>query len=485
LTLKQQAISGVKWTSLSSMIIVLVQLAQLAILAHYLAPQDFGLMAIVGVVIGFSALFMDMGISASIIQKQDITHLQLSSLYWLNIIAGIFIFIIIYNLAPIVSNFYNEVELIPIVRLLALTFIITAVGNQHAILLQKKLRFDAIAKINVLSVITGFTAAVVLAIKGYGVYALVYASLVSTLVGTSINVIIGLKEHRPSLIYSHNQIRAMISFGFFQMGERGLNYFNSQFDVILIGKLLGTEALGIYSIAKNISMRPAQIINPIITTVTFPVMAKVQDDTAKLKAIYLKTINYLSSVNFPIYILLALLAEPVVLVLFGEKWVESILVLQILSIYSAVRSTGNPIGSLLLSKGRADLGFYWNIGLFSFMPLVIYLGSYGGLDGVAYSLLGLMVFSSVPAWYFLVNSLCGASFVEYFWQILQPLVLAITGGLLAYWFSLQLMMDNIVLYMSLTFVVMGLAMLILNILFNREFVNTLVELLKKGERDDS
>lgn len=471
--------SGIKWTSISSIFIAFIQLAQLAILAHYLEPSDFGLIAIVSVIIGFSALFMDLGISSSIIHSQDITHEQLSSLYWLNIASGIFLFVIIYCLAPVLAVFYNENELIPIIQLLAVTFIISGVGNQYSVLLQKELQFNVMAKISIISMLLGFIVSVGLAIRGHGVYALVYSSLVNSTAGSVFNILIGIKSYRPSLIYRHQEIMPMITFGMFQMGEKSLNFINSQFDVILIGKLLGTEALGIYTVSKNLSTRPAQVINPIITKVTFPIMAKVQDDVVKLRAIYLKTINYLSSVNFPVYILLAILAKPIILILFGEKWQDSIIILQILSVYGAIRSTGNPVGSLLLAKGRADMGFYWNLGLFTFIPLTIYIGSQWKLGGVAYSLLGLMTFLTIPNWYFMVKPLCEAGFTEYFQEILKPLFIATAGGIISYGTSQVLNLESMSLFAITITITMGVVVLLSNIYLNRKFIDTVLELLGK------
>jgi len=481
MNLKKQAFSGIKWTSVSSILIAVIQLVQLTILTRYLDASDFGLMAIVSMIIGFSALFLDLGISASIIHKQDVSHVQLSSLYWLNIISGLLLFIIIYNVAPLIARFYNEASLTPIVQILAINFIISSLGSQYGLLLQKSLKFNVMAKISIISTTIGFVVAVSLAMKGLGVYALVFSSLSIAFVSALINIIVGIKKHRPSLVFKYREIASMIAFGMFQMGERSLNYFNSQFDVLLIGKLLGVEALGIYNVAKNLAMRPAQVINPIITKVTFPVMAKVQDDTVRLKNIYLKTINYLSSVNFPIYVLLVILAEPIVLILFGEKWSESIVILQILSIYGAIRSTGNPIGSLQLAKGRADLGFYWNLGLFIFMPLTIYIGSHWGLDGVAYSLLGLMSFLTIPNWYFMVNKLCGAGFSEYFRQIFKPLVITIIGGGVGLGVSLYTNIEHIFFNATVIPVVMGIVVLGLNYLLNRIFIDTIFEFIGKSK----
>jgi O-antigen/teichoic acid export membrane protein len=469
MSLKQKALNGVKWTSIGSLVVVSLQLAQLFILTRYLTPSDFGLMAIVSVVIGFSALFMDMGISSAIIHKQNISNRQLSSLYWLNIFAGIILFFVVYFSSSLISEYYNQIKLIPIIQLMATTFFISAIGNQYRILNQKKLRFNLLALVEITAALISFIVAVICAINGFGIYSLVYATLTNVTVSSIILMLKGLKDNKPTFTYYHDDIKDLIGFGLFQMGEKTVNYFNSQFDVILIGKLLGVEALGVYSIAKNLVMKPAQLINPIITKVTFPIMSKVQNDNKQLKNIYLKTINYLCSINFPIYFVIALVAEPLVIILFGSQWVEAILILQILSFYFMFRSICNPVGSLQLAKGRADMGFYWNLGLFSFIPLAIYIGSFNGLVGVAISLLSLQVFLNFPNWYFMVRRLCGADFFEYFSSIRAPLIiagLASVTGLVVKYFSF---FDESNYNYSISILSYFSVYLILIIKFNREF----------------
>ncbi len=229
-------------------------------------------------------------------------------------------------------------------------------------------------------------------------------------------------------------------------------------------------------------MRPYAIINPIITKVTFPIMAKVQNDIGRLKNIFLKTVNYLASINFPVYILIILLAEPIVLFLFGEKWTDSIVILQILSVYRMFSAVGNPIGSLQLARGRADLGFYWNLGIFFFVPPTLYIGSYWGLNGMAYALSGLMISLILPNWYFMVKPLSEAGFVEYFKQIFQPLSFAIIGGIFAYGVSLLCDIQYMYLNVALITVLMGIVVLILNVWFNRDFVDTFFELFRKHKK---
>jgi len=436
----------------------LIGIAQLSILTHLLSPRDYGLMAIVMVVIGFTRLFADVGVSNAIIHKQDSTHQQLSTLYWLNIFSGITLFFLIVGISPLIAWFYDEPTLVGLLIVLSTTFIVGAFGTQFRVLLQKDLQFKLLTKIEIFAAIGAFTIAVMTALYGAGVYSLVLGALASTFFSTIALLIVGLKKYRPSLVFQINLIRSYIKFGFFQMGENSITYFNSQFDVILIGKLLGVEALGVYSIAKNISMRPAQVINPIVTRVSFPIMAKVQSEIHQLKKIYLTAVNAISSVNFPIYVTIALLAEPLVLTLFGNQWEKSIPLLRILSIYGAVRSTGNPVGSLQLARGRADLGFYWNLGLFMVIPLAIFIGSNWGTEGVAYSLLILMLMLFVPNWWLMVRPLCQAGFIEYFKAISVPAIHSLIAGVVAFFVytTIDTSYNKLVISSTIGFVVYGL-----------------------------
>jgi len=472
--LKQKAISGLKWTSLSSIVITVLQVLQISILARYLSPADFGLMAIVMVVIGFSRIFSDMGISNAIIHHQNTSHEQLSSLYWLNIASGIILFIIISGLSPFIASFYDRPELSQILVLLASSFIILAIGNQYRILFQKDLQFNFMAKVEISAAFVAFIVAVVLAVQGFGVYALVYASLANAITSSGLYFFLGLQKHKPSFMYRHSEIKKYIGFGMFQMGDSTLNYFNSQFDVILIGKLLGVEALGIYSIVKQLVMRPAQIINPIINRVTFPIMSKMQNDTIALKNIYLKTINSLSSVNFPIYIAITILAEPIILIMFGDKFISGVTVLQILSIYAMVRSTANPIGSLVMAKGEVQLAFYWNLSLFIFIPITIYLGTFSGIEGVSYALLFLQIMLIIPGWYFMVKRLCKAKFIEYFRQIFIPLGITILAGMIG--MVVYGCIDNVILQVFLVLLSGGIIYIIFSIIFNKSFISMLKSL---------
>lgn len=414
MNLKSQAVSGVKWSGVSMGVVTALQFVTLAVLARLLSPSDFGLMGMIMVVIGFAQLFADMGISNAIIYRQDATREELSSLYWLNILAGVVVFFVVCGGCPLITAFYHEPRLSNLIYLSSLIFLITPFGQQFQILLQKELRFNQLAKIEIISSFVNSSTAITLAIGGMGVFSLIWGQLA----GTSFRVLLlswwGWGNWRPRLHFATQNLKGYISFGLYQMGEKTVNYFNSNLDYLLIGFLLGAKALGYYTLAYNLVLRPLQMINPVITRVAFPVFSKMQNETDRLKRGYLKVLQLLSTVNFPMMAGLAVVAPIAVPVIFGEQWVPSIILIQILTIVGLLRSTGNPVGSLLLSKGRADLGFKWNLALMITQIPGLYIGAkFGGTIGVAIAFAILMCVYSVFNYFILIRTLLGPCLHEY------------------------------------------------------------------------
>jgi len=344
-------------------LVTAAQFLQLAILARFLAPEDFGLMAILMVVIGFSQAFMDMGISNAIIQRQEISHSQLSSLYWLNIGAGILLSIVVLLLSPLIAVFFDEQRLIQPLIILSSVFIITSFGNQYRVIAQKALKFNLLAKIEVLSASASLAIAAWFAIQGWGVYALVYGMIARAATASALYLYIGLNEfHKPSLTYRHKELKGFFSFGMYQMAERSINYLSTNADKLLIGKLVSMNAVGFYNLAWQLIIFPVSKINPIVNKVAFPVYSKVQNDPVALNRYYSFNIKVLSIVTMPILAFLAHFSHEVVRVVFGEGWNETVELIPALAMIGILRALGNPGGAVILSQGRADVAFWWNLG---------------------------------------------------------------------------------------------------------------------------
>jgi O-antigen/teichoic acid export membrane protein len=475
MTLRKQTFSGVRWTTFSSLSRTSLQIVQISILARLLTPADFGLLALVTSIMAFLQIFADAGISNAIIHHQDISQNQLSSLYWLNVGVSICLALILALFSPWIAAWYAQPQMKVLLLVAGGTLVMGALAQQIRVVAQKNLRFAELAKIELSAACIGFIVAVASAYNGAGVYSIVAGSLTAATIGSGLAWYRLAGGWRPRFRLNFQEIRQFLAFGAYMIGNNLANTFNSQVDIILGGKILGAQAIGLYSIPKDLNLRVAGVINPIVTKVGLPVMARAQNDKALLTRVYLRTMRMTASVNFPIYIALALFAPEIVHVLLGAMWEEAIPLLRIFAIWGLVRSTGNPIGSLLMACGRADLSFKWNISLFLIMPPIIWLSSYYGVSGMALAMTGLVLIGYWPNWYFQVRPLCNANFGNYSVQIAIPLVLSMVAGLVGF-LSTYLFVGDI-LRLTLGMIVGAGIYIVLSLWFNRVLIESMRELI--------
>jgi len=237
LDLKQKALKGVKWTTLSTVVAGGLQLLQLLILARLLTPTEFGVIAIIMVIVGFSQIFMDMGISNGIIHKQDVTKKQLSTLYWLNVLSGVFLFLVLNVSSNAIVSFYDMQELDYYIVLLSFAFLIIPFGQQFMILFQKEMQFNIIAKTDILAHSIGFATTIILAYLGHGILSFVIGVLVFFVARTSLFIYNGFKEYKPELYFNPRESVFFLKFGLYQMGEKFINSFNTEIDILIVGKV--------------------------------------------------------------------------------------------------------------------------------------------------------------------------------------------------------------------------------------------------------
>ncbi len=413
MSLTKSTISGVKWTSLASASMAVIAVLKIAVLARFLDKSDFGLMAIVLFVLGFTNLFMDMGLSTAIIHKQNITKREYASLYWLNIFFGLLLFGLLLVLAPLIAHFYHHDILKKLIPIMGLSVIIVSTGKQFRTIKQKELDFKTIALIDIFSGLVSLVFAVLLAVNDFGVYALIFAALMQYGLQSIAFLIIGLRHYGIRFHFSWNETKPFLKIGVYQVGSQIVNYFNRDLDVMLIGKFFGTELLGGYSLAKQLVFRPAQIINPVLTNVAAPVLSKFQNNMDQLRNNYLKLVNLIFSINLMVYGLIILFAPLIVKVFYGSQYNHIVVLVQILSVYMLVRAIGNPIGSLITATGQTYREFYWNIFTLLIMPVVIFWASQYSLETVAVAITLSMLLLYVPNWYFLVRPLIGVSFIDF------------------------------------------------------------------------
>lgn len=455
-------------------------LLQMAVLARLLTPSDFGLMALVAAVIAFAQIFSDMGISNAIIHHQKISQESLSSLYWVNVVASVVLMLLLMLLSPFVAAWYHEPRMQIILMWVSTSFLIAALGQQLRVMAEKNLRFQQLAIIELAASLIGFVVSVSVALSGGGVYALVAGMLTSAILATVLYWWVLAEGWRPMWRLRISEIREFMGFGAYMVGFSLTNTVNLQADVLIGGRVLGANSLGAYSLPKDLSLRLAMIINPIVTRVGLPVMAKAQGDKAQLKGIYLKTLLMTASVNFPLYLMIAVFAPEIVAIMFGAQWQDSVPLLRILAIWGLVRSTGNPAGSLVFAMGRAKLAFWWSLGLMVFLAPVYWVGAQYGIKGLALAMLISMLAIPLPQWLIVIRPLCDARFNEYFRQLAIPFGISALAAISG--FAAALPFDASILRLAAGGLTGGATYLLLSRLLNKMWFAAIAELLLGRER---
>jgi lipopolysaccharide exporter len=432
-SLRKSTFSGVRWTSVSSLSRVLLQLLQVAILARLLTPADFGLVAVVLAIIAVVQIFSDAGVSNAIIHYQDVTPRELDSLYWLNAGSAAILALVLIALSPWLARWYAQPQLRPMLAIAASTLFVGALSQQLRVVAQKKLRFMELAMVELGGALVGCGVAITLAVLGARAYSLLLGSFGTAAATTGLAWMFLSDGWRPRAHMAWDDIQRFVGFGVYIIGNNLANTFNTQVDVLLGAQLLGASSIGLYSVPKDVSLRLASVINPIVTEVSFPVMASAQADRGLVKRLYLQMMRMTASITFPAYVAMGVFAPEVVQVALGREWAKAAPLLRILAAWALFRSIGNPVGTMLMALGRPGRSFAWNVALLAVMPPAIWMGSrLGGLQGMALALTILAILIYLPNWYFLVRPLCGAQLGEYTYQLAVPLFISLLAGMGGY-----------------------------------------------------
>ena len=409
-----KALKGVKWTSSATIILTLVQLTQILILARFVTPAEYGVLAALLVIVTFAQSFVDLGLNNAIIQKQGIQSSQLSSLYWLNLIAGTTLSIALVFASSFLASFFAQPKLYSLIILVAPTLLITAIGAQYRALYQKSLQFDLLALVDVISVSLGLAILLFFLFRGAGIKSYIYSLLVQTTLASLVLLVKGGRDHyRPSLSFSLRPIAGLIQFGLYEMGNRSVNTLSINIDKILIAKLIGAEALGYYNLAWQLIIFPSTKINPIVDRVAFPIYSRLQENKALLTTYYLRSLKVMSSLTIPLLIFLSQFSDQIVSTIAGDGWSTTADIVEVLAYVGILRAVANPGGSLMLSLGRADLCFLWNV-FWSFVLLVVLWGVLiiaPSTMAVPYTLL-LTTLTAGSIWHFLIFRESGANVLK-------------------------------------------------------------------------
>ena len=413
----------IAWTASATLIKVAVQLIVLALAARFLPAEQLGSYALVHLVLAFATLFSEMGLMQSVVHHQTDDKRKLGELGLLNLLICAGLTALVWLIADHIAAFFADPRLSELLQWVSFSFVIMGLSRVNLAVLQRDLAFTRVAIVDMTAAILSLPITLWLLSSLGNVTALILGLLAQQVMlslgywlATSGTVFFAIPT-------SLQRLRHHLRFGAFQTASAIVNAVNAQIDILLVGKLLGTEVLGGYSLVRQLCFRPAMVINPVLTKVAFPYMAKMQQDR-RLGRVYQKMSASLAALNFPIYLSLCVFAHDVILFMFGETWLHLTTLMQILAIWCLVRSIINPVGSLLLAKGWVARSLYWNIGLMVVFPITILLASQTGVVGIASALLVLQLIVLLLHWRLLIKPLLALSAAEFFSVFVRPLGLA-------------------------------------------------------------
>lgn len=387
-TVKSSIVSGIKWNTISVIGTRSTDFIVKLVLARLLLPEAYGIIGMAMIIISFLQVVSDMGLFNALVQKKEdeLTEVRYSSAFWLLFLLGAtFVACFYLFISPMGAAFYKEARLVPILNALSFYLFLNILTIIPRVILTKKLAFKALVTIRFSGTIVSSIVAISMAFAGFGVWSLVFKYLLgSGIIFISYWLRVG---WRPSFTFQGSALKQLAGYSTFTQINAILYFFRNHVDYLIIGKLVSAHMLGIYTLAFTLSEVLRGQLYSIFNKVFFPVYSKLQDDLNKIKEYYLKIMSLTASITFPVSIIFIGLSEDIILILFGDKWLEAAEPLRILSFASMIFAISGTPAEVLKGIGKPNVSFYLNI-INTFLvalPLIYFGLKYFGISGVAYA----------------------------------------------------------------------------------------------------
>jgi O-antigen/teichoic acid export membrane protein len=379
----------------------LIGMIATVVLARLLTPQDYGLIGMAAVIIGFVSIFKDLGLSAATIQRAEINTAQISTLFWINVALSIAVMLVAFALSPLVALFYHEPRLRLITAAYGFGFLLGGVTVQHEALLRRQMRFGALALAEMLALCASMVTAITLAWYGAGYWALVASQLSLGLV--YLVSVWKLCAWRPSWPSRNAGVRSMLTVGGNLTGFGFINYFARNLDNLLIGKFWGSQQLGLYAKAYQLLLLPIEQINSPIAAVALPALSRLTDSPERYRQAYLRVLEKLAILTMPGIAFMIATSDWMVRIVLGPQWVEAGWIFAILGVAGLVQPTCSTTGWLFITQNRTRHMFQWGFVSSTIIITSIVAGLPWGARGVSFSYSLAFIFVVAPLLFWFVG----------------------------------------------------------------------------------
>jgi len=427
------------------------------ILARLLTPYDYGCIGMLAIFMTLAEAFIDGGFGSALIQKKRPTQVDYSTIFWWNMGLAVIMYVVLFFSAPAISRFYKIPLLCDVLRVQGLILFIYALNLIQRNQLKKQLKFRILAKVRIITSAIALVVTIIMAYKGFGVWALVAQNLIGGIVPAI--VFWGYVKWRPTLAFSWKSFRALFGFGFYVFLTILINRFSQQIQGLLIGRVYDPDTLGYYSKAHSTEKLASHTISGVMTSVTYPLYAEVQDDKARMQNMIKRLTMTISYITFPLMFILLLCAKPIFVLLYSDRWVNSVPYFQVLCISGLAYCLQSVNLQTISAIGKSKVMFWWTVikRLIGIAMMVVGLLFWG--------MKGLLVGLVVNTWFcYFVNIGLVSKYIGYKWQkqiqhLLPVGVVSLIIGIVSYvigsFLNFGLYPDGIVKFLVYTTLYMG------------------------------
>lgn len=380
MSLRGDVLHSLKWMGALRFAGQLVAWGITLVVIRILKPADYGLYAMASIMIGFAALFQELGLYTAMVQKRDLTRRQAEQAFGLLLVGNCIVCALVFVSAPLLAHFFGDARLTNIVRVLGIQFPLAAVGVVQDAMLGRRMDFKRKSFADLAVVLANGVATLAFALSGAGVWALVYGSLAGSVVRPI--ALAGAARYWCRPRFSRDGMGEMLRFGGFVTTGKLIWYVYSKADILIIGKLLGKEMLGVYSVAMELATLPMRKVSELLNQVGLAAYSSIQHDMPALRSHFCKAVRTLSVLSFPVFWGISAIAPELVNAILGKRWEAAVVPLQLLGLVMPVRMIGTGGSGVLSAIGKPHLGTLTMLVNLIVMVPAFYVGTrYGGLVG--------------------------------------------------------------------------------------------------------
>ena len=414
-TLRQKTATGVAWISAFQVIRQLLQLVSVSVLARYVPPAAYGLVAMSALLTNLLETVRDLGTRYALVREREMPDELVSTVFWLNCILGGTTSLLLVGLSWPGARFFHTPQVAPVIQFVSLSFFLGALGVVPTAMLNRAMTFRKIAYGQTAGAICGTVVAIAIAIAGGGVWSLVVGTLANTLVTTVAMWIYA--PVRIMAVFRPSGAIHILRFGIHLTGSILMNYFSRNTDNLLVGRYLGSAPLGFYQMGYMLMTYPLQNFTTLVGQVVYPAMAKFPDDLDRLRAAYLRTCRLIALPILPIMLGLAVTAPSFVRVFLGARWMPVATLLIIFAPLGAAQALYGTVGLIYNTQGRPDIQLRWTAFASVMYVLSFVTGLRWGIVGVASAYATMWTVLMVPSFVipFRLIDLSGKKFVQTLW----------------------------------------------------------------------